>query len=139
MRRARHASLARAALTASTGSPMKRGIADPGTGLTDYHAQSDARFGVLSAARLFPVPTRRCETGLTRSSCRSFNHADPDKFILKVYLSLSRLVEARGKANGGNISGPHHSLVVSDEGFGVCHTIYDAAFISPRPSSRLLA
>jgi hypothetical protein len=75
-----------------------------------------------------------CETELTQSYYRSFDHSDPDKFVLTGYPKLDKLAGARGKGewpiaepHGRTfriIWAPHHSLAVNDEGFGVFHKIY---------------
>ncbi|MDO1581020.1 CDP-glycerol glycerophosphotransferase family protein [Rhizobium oryzicola] len=75
-----------------------------------------------------------CETEQTRCYYTSFDHSDPDKFILTGYPKLDKLMEAKGKGswpipepNGRSfriIWAPHHSLVIQHQGFGVFHRIY---------------
>ena len=75
-----------------------------------------------------------CETERTQSYYRSFQHSDPEKFILSGYPKLDRLLEERGQGEwplaepGGRsfrvVWAPHHSLAVNGAGFGVFHEIY---------------
>lgn len=79
-----------------------------------------------------------CETEKTLSYYRSFQHSDPDKFILAGYPKLDRLMEARGQGvwpiaePAGRsfrvVWAPHHSLAVHNSGFGVFHRIYRQMF-----------
>jgi hypothetical protein len=75
-----------------------------------------------------------CETELTQSYYRSFDHSDPDKFVLTGYPKLNKLTDAKGKGEwpipepkGRTfriIWAPHHSLAIDNGGFGVFHKIY---------------
>lgn len=75
-----------------------------------------------------------CETEQTQAYYRSFQHSDPDKFILTGYPKLDKLLEAKGKGawpiaepDGRTfrvIWAPHHSLAMNGAGFGVFHKIY---------------
>lgn len=86
-----------------------------------------------------------CETEKTQSYYQSFQHSDPEKFVLSGYPKLDRLLEARGQGvwpvESGDGRGyrviwaPHHSLVIQGAGFGVFHLIckqmYEWAQSSP--------
>ncbi|KQO79762.1 CDP-glycerol glycerophosphotransferase family protein [Rhizobium sp. Leaf262] len=75
-----------------------------------------------------------CETEQTQTYYRSFQHSDPEKFILSGYPKLGRLLEERGQGewplaepNGRTfrvIWAPHHSLAVHGAGFGVFHEMH---------------
>jgi hypothetical protein len=75
-----------------------------------------------------------CETELTLAYYRSFDHSDPNKFVLSGYSKLDRLLTARGKGHwplpepDGKtfkvVWAPHHSLAINKPGFGVFHSIY---------------
>ncbi len=75
-----------------------------------------------------------CETEQTRTYYRSFDHSDPEKFILSGYPKLNRLLEAKGKGewpipepDGRSfrvIWAPHHSVANSGSRFGVFEKIY---------------
>ena len=75
-----------------------------------------------------------CETEITQRYYRSFEHSDPDKFVLTGYPKHDRLLQAKGKGqwpiaepDGRRfrvIWAPHHSLAVHGAGFGVFHKIY---------------
>ncbi|SHO60973.1 CDP-Glycerol:Poly(glycerophosphate) glycerophosphotransferase [Pseudoxanthobacter soli DSM 19599] len=75
-----------------------------------------------------------CETKITQSYYRSFQHSDPDKFVLSGYSKFDKLRQYKGKGvwplgeSGARsfrvIWAPHFSLAIQNQGFGVFHKIY---------------
>lgn len=77
-----------------------------------------------------------CETKITQSYFRSFNHSDPEKFILSGYPKFDRLMKAgstgswpiasRGKKAFRVIWAPHYSIGKGGIGFGVFDQIWES-------------
>lgn len=75
-----------------------------------------------------------CENEISCSYYRSFNHSDPEKFVVSGYPKLDRLLQAKGKGiwpleerNGRTfrvVWAPHYSLGENGPGFGVFNLIW---------------
>lgn len=110
-----------------------------GTSLVAKFSHSEGAVAEISPMA-FDQPYHRtawrvfCETEQTQSYFRSFQHSDPDKFVLSGYPKHERLVSFIGKGswpikNSGAkayrvIWAPHHSVGDDWLAFGVFHRIY---------------